>query len=71
MYKHASFPKLKLHTLTTGSRQRPGAMLMFAYTLAGRLFVSLGYDANGYPDGVVEGFYDELLKGVDQFLIQG
>jgi hypothetical protein len=34
MYKHASFPEIQLTSLTTGSRQRPGALLLFAYTFA-------------------------------------
>lgn len=69
MYKHATFPDIKLHTLTTGSRQRPGAMLLFAYTLAGRLFLSLGYDVNAYPEGSVEAFWQAMLDGVQEFLV--
>jgi hypothetical protein len=34
MYKHASYPDLVLEKLTTGSRQRPGGLLLFAYTFA-------------------------------------
>ena len=34
MYKHAAFPEIKLRSLTTGSRQRPGGLLLFAYTFA-------------------------------------
>jgi hypothetical protein len=40
IYKHAAFPKIQLHTLTTGSRQRPGGMLLFGYTFAGKWFES-------------------------------
>lgn len=69
MYKHATFDRIKLAELTTGSRQRPGAMLMFAYTFVGRLFVSLGYDTNGYPEGVVEEYYEEMLACVRDFLM--
>ncbi|KAG9082585.1 hypothetical protein FS749_006742, partial [Ceratobasidium sp. UAMH 11750] len=36
VYKHASYGEIKLHTLTTGSRQRAGAMLLFGYTFAGK-----------------------------------
>jgi len=32
MYKHSSYPNLTLKTLTTGSRQRQGGLLLFAYT---------------------------------------
>jgi hypothetical protein len=69
MYKHANFPKLKLFDLTTGSRQRPGASLLFAYTFAGRLFFSLGYDKNAYPEGSVETFWDEMLRFTREFML--
>ncbi|KAL8279399.1 hypothetical protein RQP46_008211 [Phenoliferia psychrophenolica] len=69
MYAHASYPSLKLHTLTTGSRQRPGALLLFAYTFAGKLWFSLGYDVNGFERGVIEEFWTKLQDGVDEFLL--
>jgi hypothetical protein len=68
IYKHSTFPEIKLHTLTTGSRQRSGGMLLFAYTFAGRLWLSLGYDKNGFDTEVVEKFWDGVLGGVEEFL---
>lgn len=68
MYKHATFPALTLHTLTTGSRQRSGAMLLFGYTFAGKLWVSLGYDENGFAEGFVDKFWAEALGAIDEFL---
>ncbi|KAL6310142.1 hypothetical protein BKA93DRAFT_722468 [Sparassis latifolia] len=68
IYKHATFPSIELHTLTTGSRQRHGAMLLFGYTFKGKLWVSLGYDRNGFKGDVVDRFWTELLKGIDEFL---
>ena len=68
MYKHANFPDVKLHTLTTGSRQRHGAMLLFGYTFVGKLWVSLGYDENGFAEGVVDKFWTEALRAIDEFL---
>ena len=68
IYKHATFPNIKMHTLTTGSRQRNGAMLLFGYTFAGKLWVSLGYDENGFPEGVVERFWGEAIGAVEEFL---
>lgn len=70
MYNHASYPSLQLHTLTTGSRQRPGASLLFGYTFKGRLWVSLGYDELGFKedvDGIGE-WWKCLLEGVEEFL---
>ncbi|EKM61320.1 uncharacterized protein PHACADRAFT_247854 [Phanerochaete carnosa HHB-10118-sp] len=68
MYKHANFSRIKLHTLTTGSRQRQGAMLLFGYTFVGRLWVSLGYDENGFSEGVVDKFWTECLQAIEEFL---
>lgn len=64
MYKHAAFPAVKLHTLTTGSRQRSGGMLLFGYTFAGKLWVSLGYDENGFDKEVVEKFWENVLSAI-------
>ncbi|GJE85813.1 hypothetical protein PsYK624_018920 [Phanerochaete sordida] len=69
MYKHATFPNIKLHTLTTGSRQRHGAMLLFGYTFVGKLWVSLGYDENGFAEGVVDKFWTECLQAIDEYLV--
>lgn len=68
MYKHAGFPDIRLHTLTTGSRQRHGAMLLFGYTFVGKLWVSLGYDENGFAEGFVDRFWTECLRAIDEFL---
>jgi hypothetical protein len=70
MYKHANFPDIKLHTLTTGSRQRHGAMLMFGYTFAGKLWISLGYDENGFDRGTVDSFWANVHAAIREFLIQ-
>lgn len=55
--------------LTTGSRQRPSSLLLFAYTFAGKLWFSLGYDSNGFKEGVVENWWKELHLGVEEFLL--
>ena len=68
MYKHANFPEVELHTLTTGSRQRPGSLLLFGYTFAGKLWISLGYDENGLDKEMVEDFWQQCLRAVDDFL---
>ncbi|KAG9050979.1 hypothetical protein FS837_000643 [Tulasnella sp. UAMH 9824] len=69
IYTHKTYPALQLHTLTTGSRQREGALLVFGYTFVGRLWLSLGYDVNGFKEGVVEAWWKEVLDGVKEFLI--
>jgi hypothetical protein len=69
IYKHGVFPDLRLHTLTTGSRQRRGGMLMFGYTFAGRLWVSLGYDENGFEKKIVENFWNNVLDAIHELLV--
>jgi len=69
IYQHARYPGIALHTLTTGSRQRPGGMLLFGYTFVGKLWVSLGYDKNGFEEGVVERFWENTLQCIDELLV--
>lgn len=68
IYKHSNFPEIELHTLTTGSRQRQGGMLVFGYTFAGKLWISLGYDENGFDKEIVSKFWDNCISAVDEFM---
>jgi hypothetical protein len=69
IYKHSTFSDIELHTLTTGSRQRSGGMLLFSYTFVGKLWLSLGYDKNGFDKEQVEKFWATLLSCMDEYLI--
>lgn len=69
MYKHSAFPDIHLHTLTTGSRQRAGGMLLFGYTFVGKLWLSLGYDENGFDKDIVERFWANVLGCINEFLV--
>jgi hypothetical protein len=68
IYKHHDFKSVKMHTLTTGSRQRNGGMLLFGYTFVGKLWLSLGYDEEGFEKETVGKFWDGLQAAVDEFL---
>ncbi|KAF9270635.1 hypothetical protein L218DRAFT_889237 [Marasmius fiardii PR-910] len=68
IYKHDSFPDIQLHTLTTGSRQRAGGLLLFGYTFVGKLWVSLGYDENGFDKAVINRFWSNFLGNIDELL---
>ncbi|GAB1520973.1 hypothetical protein RhiTH_004062 [Rhizoctonia solani] len=68
MYTHAAYGPIKLDTLTTGSRQRAGAMLLFSYTFVGKLWLCFGYDENGFDRAVVEEFWKEVVGGVDEMI---
>ncbi|KAJ7446506.1 hypothetical protein B0H11DRAFT_2085053 [Mycena galericulata] len=69
IYKHPTFPNVQLHTLTTGSRQRTGGMLLFGYTFVGKLWISLGYDQGGFDVDTVERFWGNVLTAVDTLLV--
>ncbi|KIM47643.1 hypothetical protein M413DRAFT_439312 [Hebeloma cylindrosporum] len=68
MYKHSTFPDIKLHTLTTGSRQRSGGMLLFGYTFVQKLWVSFGYDENGFEEETVKRFWKNVIDAIHEFL---
>ncbi len=68
IYKHLNYGEIKLHTLTTGSRQRSGGMLLFGYTFVGKLWINIGYDENGFEERMVKKFWEEVVAGVDEFL---
>jgi len=68
IYKHQDFKSIKMHTLTTGSRQRNGAMLLFGYTFVGKLWLSLGYDEEGFEKETVGKFWNGLQAAVGEFL---
>jgi hypothetical protein len=68
IYKHQDFESIKMHTLTTGSRQRNGGMLLFGYTFVGKLWLSLGYDEEGFEKQTVDEFWEGLRAAVDEFL---
>ncbi|KAJ6604797.1 hypothetical protein DFH09DRAFT_322316 [Mycena vulgaris] len=69
IYKHSTFSKVEMHTLTTGSRQRAGGMLLFGYTFVGKLWLSFGYDAAGFDANTVERFWGNVLTAVDTLLV--
>lgn len=68
-YMHAQYPSVTLHTLTTGSRQRGGALLVFGYTFAGKLWVSIGWDEVGLggEQGVLGEWWRGVVGGVEEF----
>jgi len=66
---YRQYQGIRLHTLTTGSRQRPGGMLLFGYTFVGKLWVSLGYDENGFDKQVVDKYWMNVLSTIDELLL--
>jgi hypothetical protein len=70
-YKHTTFPEIKLDTITSGTRQRSGGMLLFGYTFVGKLWVNFGYDKNGFREDVVNRFWTQVIRAIDEFLLLG
>ena len=68
IYKHQDFKTIKMNTLTTGSRQRNGGMLLFGYTFVGKLWLSLGYDEEGFEKETIGKYWDGVQAAVDEFL---
>lgn len=69
VYKHPLYSSIHLEQLTTGSRQRRGASLVFAYTFAGRLWLNFGWEMEGLGGGQGEvgrvwGRMKSVLEGV-------
>jgi hypothetical protein len=58
-----------MHTLTTGSRQRNGGMLLFGYTFVGKLWLSFGYDEEGFEEEPVRTFWQGLEQAVEELLL--
>jgi len=44
-------------------------MLLFGYTFAGKMWVSLGWDVNAFEEGVVEKFWEEVEGVVKERLV--
>ncbi|KAG8948423.1 hypothetical protein FRC04_009793 [Tulasnella sp. 424] len=69
IYIHKDYPSVQLHWHAPATRIRPGGFLLFSYTFAGKLYLNLGYDVNGFKDGIVEAWWKDLQGGVEEFLI--
>ena len=69
IYKHSTFQEIELYTLAAGSRQRSGGMLLLGYTFVEKLWVSFGYDKNGFQADVVDAFWSQVTKAIDEFLL--
>ncbi|KAG9019428.1 hypothetical protein FRB90_002580 [Tulasnella sp. 427] len=63
------YPAVRLHTCTPGIRIRPGGLLVFAMTLAGKLSLHLVYDMNGFKDKIVEAWWADVIEGFEEFLV--
>ena len=61
-------PGVKLHSVTTASRQKEGGLLVLEHTFSGRLWLHLCWDEMGFEEGVVEAWWAGVVSGVGEFL---
>jgi len=43
-------------------------MLLFCFTFAGKLWINLGYDENGFDKTVVETFWENAFHVIDEYM---
>lgn len=66
-----SYPSVRLSRLTTGSRQRPSAALLFVYSFGARLCVSMGWETGGLggAESEVGRWFAEVERVVEDVLV--
>lgn len=71
IYTPSSYPSLTLTHIRSTTRKAKGGILLFTFTFRGRLHLSLGWDREAFEGRVIEGFLDEVEKGVGEFFVGG
>jgi hypothetical protein len=62
---------IELQTVTTASRVKAGGLLLLAHSFGGKFWVHLCYDSNGFAEGKMEAFWEELGKVMREYLVEG
>ncbi|KAF9506747.1 hypothetical protein BS47DRAFT_1333650 [Hydnum rufescens UP504] len=69
IYPAAAYPDFEFGRIASFTRKTKGKMLLLAHTFRGKFFIQLGWDVNGFREGLVEEFWARILNGVDEFLL--
>ncbi|KZT61766.1 hypothetical protein CALCODRAFT_490666 [Calocera cornea HHB12733] len=69
VYLADQYPDIELLDVATASRQKAGGILFLAHTFAGRMWLHMAYDENGFAPGSMERFWEEVGKASDAVLI--
>jgi hypothetical protein len=69
VYKPHQFPSIKLLYSTSGTRKGPGAILVFTHTFAKRLYIHVGWDKEGFEEGLMEYFAQGLVACIREFAL--
>lgn len=69
IYVSAAYPAIDVSFVAGHTRKSPGGMLLFTHTFRGRLYLMFGWDAPAFPKGFVEGFWERVQSGVEEFML--
>lgn len=69
MYKGYKYPNIKILFCTSGTRKGPGGLLVFSHTLAGRLYIHVGWDKEGFEEGLMDDFANGLIACIREFAL--
>ena len=69
LYTDDLYPSIDLVSIAAGTRKAKGGILVFLRTFKGRLYLSLGWDMNGFKESLVEEFGERVKGGIDEFLV--
>ncbi|KAJ7089262.1 hypothetical protein B0H15DRAFT_780014 [Mycena belliarum] len=68
-YVRAAYgPGVRLRSVATASRLKPGGLLLLGHSFGGRLVLQLCWDSMGFAEGEVERFWAALTGAVGEFL---
>ncbi|KAF7295092.1 hypothetical protein MIND_01047500 [Mycena indigotica] len=70
-YHPSSYPAIQFVDSVGHSRKAPGGILLFTRIAAGNRFaLMLEWDAAAFPAGLVDEFWANFLRGVDEFVLE-
>ncbi|KAF7356313.1 hypothetical protein MVEN_00963600 [Mycena venus] len=69
VFRTEAYPPIKLIDVIGASRKAPGGMLFATRTLFGRFDMSVMWDTEGFPPGLMEEFWRYIVDGVHEYVI--
>ncbi|KAF7344433.1 hypothetical protein MSAN_01924500 [Mycena sanguinolenta] len=70
IYRPEAYPAITLIDAIGGAKRQPGGMLLYSWTLLGRLNFPLLWDDAGFPPGLMEEFRRYLVDGVYDYVLE-
>lgn len=69
LYQYSSYPSIQIRDMVGTPRMRAGGLLVYGYTFMGNLTVVLTYDENAFEKSIIDEFWGEIGKGMDEMLL--